>query len=297
MQGVNVFENGIGYLLKCLNLYTSGTGYFAMYLIAVLIILIKGSKRDRQLFIPGAAVLLLTVYDPAVPLILDRIFDVSSEYYRLFWIAPVIVLVPYAAVIVIESAPTGRTKAASLALILLMFVLGGNFVYAKGLDVAENIYKIPDELIETAGIIHADSGTEYAKVFYEYEYNMEIRQYDPKILLTIDREEYLYAMNYSYTEEMLEDEDRPTNVILAVLVRNQKTGSDIFTDALEATGTQYLVLTKGHPMASFVKRAGLYEIGQTDTHVIYRYDLKEQNEYSLIDYTGVEHRFSYRRLK
>ena len=38
MQGVNVFENGIGYLTKCLGLYNSGTGYFVMYLFAVLFI-------------------------------------------------------------------------------------------------------------------------------------------------------------------------------------------------------------------------------------------------------------------
>ena len=297
MQGVNVFENGIGYLHKCLSLYTSGTGYFVMYLIAVLIILIKGGKRDRQLFIPSSAVLLVTVYNPFVPLILDRIFDVSSEYYRLFWIAPVIILVPYAATLVIDSAPAKGGRTVTLILVLAMFVLGGNFVYAKGIDVADNIYKIPDELIETAGIIHADSGTEYAKVFYEYEYNMEIRQYDPKILLCIDREEYIYAMNYSYTDEMLKDEDRPTNVILAALVRNQKIDGDDFTKALDKTGTSYIVLTKGHPKAAFVKGEGLYEIGRTDTHVIYKYDLKEPQEYSLVDYSDAEHRFSYRRLK
>lgn len=297
MQGVNVFENGIGYLHKCLGLYSSGTGYFIMYLMAVMIILIKGSRRDRQIFLPGAAVLLVTVYNPFVPLVLDRIFDVSSEYYRLFWIAPVIVLVPYAATVIIDSAPAGMTRALTLLLILSMFILGGNFVYAKGLDVAQNIYKIPDELIETADIIHADSQAEYAKVFYEYEYNMEIRQYDPKILLCIDREEYLYAMNYSYTDEMLEDEDHPTNIILAVLVRNQKVDSEYFTEALDATGTSYVVLTKGHPGAAYVKSAGLYEIGMTDTHVIYKYDLKEVFDYSLVDYSDAEHRFSYRRLK
>ena len=97
MQGVNVFENGTGYLFKCLSEYTSGTGFFVMYLIALAFILIKGTKRDRELFLLQAAVLFVTVYNPAVPLILDRIFDVNSEYYRFFWIAPVVILVPYAA--------------------------------------------------------------------------------------------------------------------------------------------------------------------------------------------------------
>ena len=80
-------------------------------------------------------------------------------------------------------------------------------------------------------------------------------------------------------------------------MRNQKIDEEELTEALDATNTQYVVLTKGHPQAAFVKRAGLYELGETETHVIYKYDLKDPYEYELVDYSDAEHRFSYRRLK
>ncbi len=297
MQGVNVFENGIGYLLKCLNLYTSGTGYFVMYLLAVMYILIKGSRRERELFLWPSAVLVLTVYNPVVPLIIDKLFDISSEYYRLFWIAPVIVLVPYAGAKIISEERTLRRRIAAGILVAVMFILGGNFVYAKGFLLSENIYRIPDELIEISDIIHNDSDSEYTRVFFEYEYNMEIRQYDPKILLCIDREDYLYAVNYSYTDEMLEDGENPQNRLLALLVRNQDIDEDDFTEALEDTDTQYVVLTKGHPQTYFVKQAGLVQVGETKYHNIFRFDPEDSAEYELVDYSDVEHRFSYRRLK
>lgn len=297
MQGVNVFENGIGYLMKCLNLYTSGTGYFVMYITCLMLILAIGSKRDRQLFLPQAVSLVVTVYNPLFPILIDKVFDVSSEYYRLFWIAPVIILVPYVATKLIFDISPKRIKGAVAALIAIMFVAGGNFVYGKGIDIAENIYKIPDELITISQMIHEDADTEYVRAFFEYEYNMEIRQYDPKMLLCIDREQYIYAMNYSYTDEMIADKDTPSNAILALLIRNQNVSPDDFTDALERTNTEYVVLTKGHPQSSFVKKAGLHQIGDTASHIIYRYDLKEPYEYTLIDYSDVEHRFSYRRLK
>ena len=297
MQGVNVFENGIGYLMKCLSLYCSGSGYFIMYLFAVLLILVKGERRDREIFLPDALMLLVTVFNPVVPVVLDRIFDVNNEYYRLFWLAPVVIIVPYAAVSVIYDAPKGAKRTAVAALTMLMFVLGGNFVYADGFNVAENVYKIPDELIEISSLIHNDSGSEYTRAFFEYEYNMEIRQYDPKMLLCIDREDYLYAMNYSYTDEMLADDNKPTNRILALLVRNQKVNEERFKDALEQTDTEYIVLTAGHPQAAFIKKAGLYEIGRTATHVIYKYDLDDPAVFGLVDYSDAEHRFSYRRLK
>lgn len=297
MQDLRVLDNGIGYLLKCLNLYMSGTGYFALYLLALLFILIKGSRKDKELFLPQAVVLILTVYNPVVPLVLDRIFDVNSEYYRLFWIAPVTVLVPYVMTTLVDNARAGRQKTVTAILVAALIFAGGSFAYQKGFARSQNIYHIPDELIQVSDIIHEDSGDEYAKAFFEYEYNNEIRQYDPKMLLTVDREQYIYAMNNSYSHEMIKDEETPTNCLLALLVRNQSVGADRFINALEKTKTEYVVLSKGHPQAAFILNAGLSVAGDTPTHVIYRYDVREPADKALIDYSDTEHRFSYRRLK
>ena len=297
MQGVNVFENGIGFLSKCLRLYLSGTGFFVMYLAALVIIAAAGSKRDRRLFLPQSVMLLVTVFNPVFPLLLDRIFDVNSEYYRFFWLAPVVILVPYMSTDIIFRTQPGKRRVCAALLISAMFVAGGRWVYADDLSIAENIYKIPDELITISEIIHEDSESEYTKAFFEYEYNMEIRQYDPKMLLCVDREDYLYAVNYSYTDEMLYDDEKPVYKLLATLVRNQSVDEDDFVNALEMTGTEYVVLTKGHPQTGFVRRAGLYEIADTATHLIFKYDPQEPEDYSLVDYTGVDHKFSIRRLK
>ncbi len=297
MQGVNVFENGIGYLQKCLSLYNGGTGYFVLYLAAIMLIMASGDKEDKKIFLPPAILCLVTIYNPIVPVILDRIFDVSSEYYRLFWIAPVIILVPYMAVKLIFNTAPGVKRALMAAALTALMLIAGSFVYADGIRLAQNRYKIPDELMEISGIIHEDSGNEYAKAFFEYEYNMEIRQYDPKMLLTIDREKYLYAVSYTYTQDMLGEGSDPANRILALLVRNIRIPEEDFISALDETGTEYVVLTKGHPQAAFIKKAGLYEIGDTATHVIYRYDLKDPAVYELVDYSDAEHRFSWRMLK
>lgn len=297
MQAINVFENGIGYLSECLNLYLGGVAYMLLYLCGVLFVLIKGSDEEKEIFIPGAVLLTITVYNPLSPLLLDKFFDVSSEFYRLFWITPVIVVVPFVVSKIFGYTKNTNEKVTVIVFSLIVLLLGGNFVYNAGIPFAENQYKIPDELIEISEIIHEDSDTEYTKAFFEYEYNMEIRQYDPKMLLAIDREEYIYAVNYSYTEEMLNDDAVPTNKILAALVRNQDVSAEDFSNALEATKTQYVVLMKGHYMTNMLKKAGLKQVGESAMHNIFKYDLKEPADYSLIDYTDVEHKFSYRRLK
>ena len=297
MQNINVFENGIGYLASCLGLYMGSCAYLLLFLCGALYILVKGSDEEKEIFLPGTALLILTVYNPLSPLILDKIFDVSSEYYRLFWIAPVIILVPFVAAKLFDGGRDKKEKGAILAFLIIIGLLSGDFIYKTGIPLAENIYKIPDELIEISELIHEDSEEEYTKAFFEYEYNMEIRQYDPKMLLTIDREEYIYAVNYSYTDEMLNDADTPTNIILAALIRNQEVDETAFKNALCATKTQYVVLTKGNYQADLLRRCGLRLIGDTATHEIYKNDLEEPLGYELVDYSEVEHMFSYRRLK
>lgn len=297
MQSINVFENGIEYLSECLSLYLGACGYLMLFLLGIVYILIKGSDEEKEIFIPGTVLLVLTVYNPIAPVILDKIFDVSSEYYRLFWIAPVIILVPFVASKIICSTNTRREKIISITFVCLAFVFSGDFVYKNGIPFAQNVYKVPDELIEIDEIIRSDADSEYTKAFFEYEYNMEIRQYDPKILLTIDREEYIYAVNYSYTDEMLSDEAVPTNKLLAALVRNQNVDAASFKKALEETKTEYVVLTKGNYQTKLLAECGLSVVGDTDMHVVYKYTMEEPYEYELVDYTGIEHKFSYRRLK
>ena len=219
MQGLNVFEKGIGYLWACLSLYTGACAYLCLYAAALVYICLRGSRREKEIFIPGSVFLILTVYNPVAPVILDKFFDVNNEYYRFFWLLPVIVLVPYLFTKLIFTAAKRTDRVIISLLILCICVVSGKFVYSDGIKLATNIYKMPDELIEISEIIHEDSTANYPKAFLEYEYNMQMRQYDPKILLTIDREDYLYAAGNAYTDEMLSDESHPQYRLLAALVR------------------------------------------------------------------------------
>ena len=287
MQGLNVTEKGIGYLWACLNAYTGACAYLMLYVAALVYVCIFGSRREKEIFIPCSVFLMLTVYNPVAPVILDKFFDVNSEYYRFFWIAPVIVLVPYLFAKLIFSASDKKTRAVLAGLLLAICLISGNFVYRDGIQLAANIYKMPDELIEISGIIHEDSEAAYPKAFLEYEYNMQMRQYDPKMQLTIDREDYLNAVSMPYTEEMLNDESHPQYRLLASLVRLQPVSREDFLEALEATKTEYVVLNKNHPRDTYLMSAGLKKIAETENHAVYRYEVREPYEFELVDYTVV----------
>ena len=134
-------------------------------------------------------------------------------------------------------------------------------------------------------LIHEDSEAEYPQVLMEYHYNMEMRQYDPKILLTIDREDYLYIVNYDYTKEMLEDETMPQYKLLAKLIRYYDISDADFKQALDATYTEYIVVSNGNANIPYFSQSGYRLVSQTENHMIFHYDLKERREFELIDYT------------
>ncbi|MBR5406795.1 MAG: hypothetical protein IK111_04025 [Lachnospiraceae bacterium] len=284
MQSLNVTENGIWYLRECLRAYTGACAYFMLYAAALVYVCVFGSKREKEIFIPCSVFLLVTVYNPVSPVLLDRFFDVNSEYYRFFWLLPVIVLIPYLCTKLVMSG--GKTKTAAV-LITAILILSGKFVYADGIKLAKNIYKMPPDLISVSEAIHADSNVEYPKAFLEYEYNMQMRQYDPKMQLTIDREDYLYVMTNDYTDEMLKDEEHPQYRLLAELIKLQDVDPDAFVDALEATKTEYVVVIKDHPRIGYLEKAGLKKVAETSEHVIYKYDVKEPYVFELVDYSVV----------
>ena len=287
MQNLNVFEKGIGYLWACLTYYTGSCAYLMLYVAALVYICIFGSRREKEIFIPCSVFLILTVYNPLAPVVLDRFFDVNSEYYRFFWIAPVIVLVPYLFTKLISGARRVTERIVVAAVILCIYAVSGKFVYADGIKPAENIYKMPGELIEISGIIHEDSGADYPKAFLEYEYNMQMRQFDPKILLTADREDYLFAVQNPFTDEMIEDEAHPQYRLLASLVRLQPVSEEAFIDALETTNTEYVVLNRNNPGTTFCLKAGLKKVGETKNNIVFRYDVKEPYDFELVDYSVV----------
>ena len=287
MQGLNVVNKGIGYLWACLSNYAGSCAYLMLYMAALVYVCVYGSRREKEIFIPCSVFLIVTVYNPVAPVLLDRFFDVNSEYYRFFWLAPVIILVPYLGTKLIFSRRSASQTAAVSVLVIAILAVSGKFIYADGIKLAQNIYKMPDEMMRISETIHADSPVEYPKVFLEYEYNMQMRQYDPKMLLTIDREDYLYAVGSPFTDEMLSDDAHPQYKLLAALVKYQEVDTQAFLDALEATKTEYVVLDKANLLIGFLEDAGLKKVDETETHLIFKYELKEPYEFELVDYSVV----------
>ncbi|MDD3412639.1 MAG: hypothetical protein PHY47_01455 [Lachnospiraceae bacterium] len=286
MQTLSVSEYGIHYMQMCFQYYTENCGYFVFYVAALIYIALKGTKEEKRIFLPNAIFLLATVFNPLFPVVINKIFDINKEYYRFFWIPPVVILTSYVAAKIVESQKSTK-KIFTLISIIFMFAITGNFVYKNQYIPAQNIYKMPTEIPEISKIIHDDTTEEYPRAIFEYDFHMLIRQYDPTILLAADREAYLNAVGGQLSmTEVLADENY-YNRLLAVVALNIEINKEEFLKGLDKTNTEYVVVSTQNPITEYLESNGLQLVATTENHSIYRYQLKEPVVFELPDYSDV----------
>ena len=289
MQGFTIAETGLFYIWRCLLAYNGLCFYIILYIILLVFIAAKGSKEEKRSFLYPAAIMLLTVYNPIFPLIINRFFDVNKEYYRLFWIAPIVLLPSYMAAK--ETGAGRRSRGAKCIMFVactLIFVGMGTFVYKGGYPMQENIYKVPNEVLEVADIIHRSASVKYPTSICDYNLHMELRQYDASILLAADRTQYLEAITDTFQDEQTQQENYYVNKLLAVVARGVSIPKEEFLESLDATNTEFVVLHSVSHMVPYLKRAGLTEVGRAGSRTVFHYDLKNPIDYDLVDYSSFE---------
>lgn len=321
MQSLHIADAGFGYIFKCIGLYYEGNIYFALYLASLILLSVDLSRvtgaeragrwrallsadgmteRMRRIFLPQFVMMILTVYNPVFPVILNSFFDVNKEYYRFLWMAPVIICISAAAVRIVTDYAADKTssrirhirQAFCAVFIICLLMAGGTWLYEDGYIVSPNIYHMPTEIPKIAEIIHEDAlkndpADEYPRAMFEYDYNMLIRQYDAGIMLACDREAYLNAVTGALDYDTIMEDADYYNRLLAVVALGIEIPEDAFTEGLEETGTEYVVVSTANGILPYIRKCGLTVAGETANHTILRYELPDYEPFELPDYSEV----------
>ena len=288
MQYLSVEKDGILYTLKCAALYNGSSFFILLFLAALIFILIKGTKEMKEVFLYPALVLLLTAYNPLFSLAVNKFFDINKEYYRFFWLTPVVILISAAAVQAVEKAGnTGARKILILIGCALIIAGAGSYSFSDGYHPRENIYGVPDEILSLSRMIRSNTDMKYPVAIMDIEANMEIRQYDPSILLACDRTQYLDYIGEAEVDAQTAEKNEYTDRLLSVVVKGEELEKDSFLEALDKTNTQFVVIIKNPAVSRYLTDAGLKLAGTTGQRMIFKYDLKEPIYYELADYSEI----------
>ncbi len=288
MQYLSAEKDGLSYVFKCAALYNGSAFYLLIYAAILVFIWIKGDREMKERFLYPAMMLLITVYNPLFPIVINKIFDINKEYYRFMWIAPVVLLIAAASVYVIEE--WGKSFGQRLFIfagVLLILAGAGSFTYGKGYAVRENIYGVPNEVLRVSRMIRSNTDLKYPVAIMDLDMNMEIRQYDPSILLSCDRTQYLDYIGEAEVDAQTAEKNEYADRLLSVIVRLEKPDKELFLEALDKTNTQFVVILKNAYASRYLTDAGLKLVGTTGSRMIFKYDLKDPIDYDLADYSEI----------
>lgn len=275
------FERSWLFVLKCLDEYWAGCPFLIYFFIGLVWIYVFKKKTAARVFWYDTILLGLTVYNPliirfAVPRLVD-----AELYYRFFWILPVTIGTAYFFTAWVADCKKTWMKFAVTAVFMALIVttssVNGNVVY--NMYMPENVYKVPDAVLYACDIIHRDyDGEGDPKAVFSDEYEIYVRQYDPSVKLTIDRNTRLYYQGSNVVGEVKENKRyKRKKRILDVINSTRKVSKRKFKIAMKLTKTDYIVVPEWYSCNEYLIDAGLEKIDQTGGICVYRFHREKQN--------------------
>ncbi len=250
-----------GIFMECwvsLKLYF-GNPILPIILLASAVYLIIFEKDVRKKIILGVLpiVILAGFLLPITKIVYVAAFDDGSDtYYRILWLIPMYLVIGYAACKLIFSLGSKVKQRVALVAVLVVVVLSGSLVYFNQyMSVAENMYHIPQYVIDVCDVIAPKEGEQRVRAVFPSELVHFVRQYDTDILMPYGREmlatqwDYYNAVYDAYEKpEVINAKDlleatRQTKCLYIVLRTDRKVDVNLITMGLKLVDTvgDYLI--------------------------------------------------------
>lgn len=175
-----------------------GTGLITVwFLVAVIFLLVWEKRRPRRiLFVYMPVIVLLCFFNPLFAGLFGRMGD-EATYFRVFWLLPVTAVISYSAVLSVDRLK-GKRAVFFAVLCLGLIAVSGKPVYSNSLySRAENIYHVPDSVVEICDAIEVP-GREVMAAFPP-EMILYVRQYSPVVCMPYGREVLMGSYDEFYT--------------------------------------------------------------------------------------------------
>lgn len=276
MPGITIEEFGFSFIWEVLAAYWGDAlVFFLLFLVAIIGLLLIRQRNGSAVFISTFFCLLLTIYNPILVRYIVDLLHLETIYYRLFWLLPVTAVLAYMAVTLSVSVKYKPVQILIAAVCAAVILIGGQPLdSAWKLSLPDNIYKVSDDLIDACAIIHQDSEEEQPTVVFDTNMNMVARQYDPSLLLALNRNVVLYRAG-SQTVSGIDTESayyQGQKALMDVAFYGEEIPMRRFLAGLRWREVDYLVVPLNNPLHDYIQEAGCIPVGETAQYVVYRYE-------------------------
>ena len=276
MANVDIQSLGYRFVQVCLKNYWGECAFLVLFFIGLVWTMLYRKKDISKSFLLYTVCLGLTVYNPLFVKYVVPVLGFENEYYRFFWMLPVVPVVSYYMVRLVFCVKRSFLKAVIAVCCTSLIVITGVPLegVAKNYAMIENIYKVPDELRAVCAVIREDSEKENPKVVFSHELNNVARQYDPSLFLTLDRDAIIYRSGSTIAGKFNEEKAwyQRQKTIMDLVYYEMDVTKKAFTSALKKTKTDYLVLRVNITIHDYIRECGCEPLAQTANYVVYRYN-------------------------
>ncbi len=164
-----------------------GTGQIVSWFLVCLLYLFfqEKDKGKRVLFLYMPAILFVLFFNPSFAWFVYAVVG-EEIYYRLLWLMPVTIVIAYT-IVKIYAQLKGRKSYVFLGVSILLVIISGSCIYKNpAFSKADNLYHMPQEVVEICDSIEVD-GREVIAVFPQ-ELISFVRQYSSMVCMPYGRE-------------------------------------------------------------------------------------------------------------
>ncbi len=251
-----------GIFMECwvaLKLY-GGNGVLLLMFIAASIYIIAAEKDIKKKIILGILplVILAGFLLPVTKIVYVAVFDDGSDtYYRLLWIIPMYAVIAYGACKALIRMKRASVRRGIFALMIVIIAVTGSFVYGNQyMSVAENLYHIPQNVIDICDVISPAEGQPRVRAAFPSELVHFVRQYDTDILMPYGREMVVTQWDYY-------------NAVYEVMEKPETIDVDALLEATRQTKCHYIVLADSRKINGSLLDYGLNAIANIDGYTIF----------------------------
>lgn len=182
-----MFKEAIKVIGESFNKYFGYSSMFIIFVIALIYLLAEeNEKNNRKFLICYTLIIFMIALNPLFEIICSPILT-SSIYFRVFLLIPFGIVIAYMGAN-LATKPKNKMLNVVIAICFTITIMySGNLIYnSRSFYQVDNLYKIPDEIIEIDNIINT-TDFKNKKVMSAAIFNTYIRQYDAKIYLAYQR--------------------------------------------------------------------------------------------------------------
>lgn len=238
-------ENIVGLIPRQLGMYIAEGTYCLLYLFSWFIIIKNNDHKGKNYFVKPMLVISIIVFNPLIAVVLEKCLQ--SAYWRTFWLFQEGIVISYGFILLLRKSEKMKKAIVTLIAIVLICLSGRNLYTTGELSSYENLYKIPQEMIEICEIV--SSNEENAIVTAVEPIPIWVRQYDASIKLIYGR--------YKENE-------------LRAAVNSDSRDYTYLYDELTARGCNVFIIESEEISVEKMLEYGFEYIGETENYMVFR---------------------------